>query len=160
VSRNELEIPAHLKQALLVEANLEEVKDEPGILTVKDHLQELKPKESIESVSLMHEIKALQKKLKAEPPTFDLRVKDGSYTVNNFYDEDVFAKKEEEQADGPRRAKQKILTVKNQSPFYKIFTCLVRCVKNKGDIKQKKVQKVIMDGVNLAFEPGKMYLVL
>jgi hypothetical protein len=160
VHRNELEIPAHLKQSLLAEAKLEEVKGEPGVLTVKEHLQELKPKESLQTVSLQSEIIALMTKLKAEPPNFDLRVKDGSYTVNQYYSEDVFAKKEEEQADGPRRAKQKILTVRNQSVCYKIFTCLVRCVKNKGDIKQKKVEKVIMDGVNLVFEPGKMYLVL
>jgi hypothetical protein len=158
--RNELEIPAHLKQSLLVEANLEEVKDEPGVLTVKDHLEELKPKESIQLVSLTDEIKSLMIQLKAEPPNVDLRVKDGSYTVTSYYKEDVFAKNEEEQADGPRRAKQKIQTVRNQSLFYKLCTCLVGCVKNKGDIKQKKIEKVIMDGVNLAFEPGKMYLVL
>ncbi len=143
-----------------MEAKLEEVQGKPGVLTVKDHLQELKPEESVEFVSLTSEITALMTKLKAEPPNFDLRVKDGSYTVNQYYEEDVFAMKEEEQADGPRRAKQKILTVKNQSPFYKMFTCLIRCVNNKGDIKQKKVEKVIMDGVNLVFEPGKMYLVL
>jgi hypothetical protein len=159
--RNELEIPAHLKQSLLVEAKLEEVRGKPGVLTVKDHLQELKPEESVELVSLTEEITALMKKLKAETPNFDLRVKDGSYTVNQYYEEDVFAKKaEEEGASGSHRAKQKIQTVSNQSPFYKIFTCLVGCVKNKGDIKQKKVEKVIMDGVNLVFEPGKMYLVL
>jgi hypothetical protein len=143
-----------------VEANLEEVKEEPGVLTVKDHLEELKPGESVRVVSLLDEMTALMTKLKAEPAIVDLRVKDGSYTVINYYKEDVFAKKEEEQADGPRRAKQKIQTVRNQSPFYKICTCLVGCVKNKGDIKQKKIEKVIMDGVNLAFEPGKMYLVL
>jgi hypothetical protein len=143
-----------------VEAKLEEVREEPGVLTVKDHLQELKPEESVQAVSLLDEITAIMTKLKAEPPNFDLRVKDGSYTVNNYYEEEIFAKKEEEQADGPRRAKQKIKTVKNQSPFYKIFACLVRCVKNKGDIKQKKIKKVIMDRVNLVFEPGKMYLVL
>jgi hypothetical protein len=143
-----------------VEAKLGEGKEEPGVLTVKEHLEELKLGESVQVVSLMDEITALMTKLKAEPPNFDLRVKDGSYTVNNYYDEDVFVNEAEEQADGPRRAKQKIQTVKNQSPFYKIFTCLVRCVKNKGDIKQKKIEKVIMDGVNLAFEPGKMYLVL
>ena len=143
-----------------MEAKLDEVRGKTAALTVKDHLQELKPEESVEMVSLTEEITALQRKLKAEPPHFDLRVKDGSYTVNQYYEEDVFAKKEEEQTDGPRRAKQKIQTVKNQSPIYKMFACLVRCVKNKGDIKQKKVEKVIMDGVNLVFEPGKMYLVL
>jgi hypothetical protein len=78
-TRNELEIPAYLKQSLLVEAKLEEVQGKPGVLTVKDHLQELKPEESVEFVSLAEEITALQKKLKAEPPNFDLRVKDGSY---------------------------------------------------------------------------------
>jgi hypothetical protein len=143
-----------------VEAKLEEVEGKPGVLTVKDHLQELKPEESVEAVSLTGEVTALMKKLKAEPPNFDLRVKDGSYTVNNYYEEDVFASNHEEEADGPRRAKQKIQTVKNQSPFYKIVACLVGCVKNKGDMKQKKIEKVIMDRVNLVFEPGKMYLVL
>jgi hypothetical protein len=160
--RNELEIPAPLKQSLLVEAKLEEVEGEPGCLTVKEHLETLKPEESSQAVSLTDEITALMKKLKAEPPSIDLRVKDGSYTVNLYYEEDVFAKHEEEQGegDGPRRATQKIQTVRNQNPCYMLFACLVGCVKNKGDMKHKKIEKVIIDGVNLAFEPGKMYLVL
>jgi hypothetical protein len=161
MTRNELEIPSHIKHSLLVEAQLEEVQGNPGVLTVKDHLQEITPEETVECISLTEEITALMKKLKAEPPHFDLRVKDGSYTVTQYYKEDVFAKKGEEgKASDSNRAKQKIQTVTNQSPFYKLFTCLVGCVKNKGDIKQKKVEKVIMDGVNLTFEPGKMYLVL
>jgi hypothetical protein len=144
-----------------VESNLgEKVHEEPGVLTVKDHLQELKPRESIGEVSLTEEITALMEKLKSKPPYYDLRVKDGSYTVTNYCEEDVFAKHEEEQADGPHRAKQKIKTVQNQSLTYKLFSCLVGCVKNKGPSKQKTIEKVIMDGVNLAFEPGKMYLVL
>jgi hypothetical protein len=158
--RNELELPADLKESLLVEAKLEEVKGEPGVLTVVDYLQDLKPKESIILISLTDEIKGYMQKLKAEPNKIDLRVKDGSYTVITSYKEDVFAKDEEEQGDGPRRAKQKIQTVRNQSPLYKISSLLVGCVKNKGPSKQKTTENVIMDGVNLAFEPGKMYLVL
>jgi hypothetical protein len=144
-----------------VQAKDEEEVKGSSVLTVKDHLQELKTsRESIQSNSNTEETIALMKKLKAEPPNVDVRVKDGSYTVNQYYKEDVFANPKEEQADGPRRAKQKIQTVSNQNPFYMLFACLAGFVKNKGDIKEKKIEKVIMDGVNLAFEPGKTYLVL
>jgi hypothetical protein len=44
-TRNELEIPAYLKQSLLVEAKLEY---EPGVLTVRV-FAELKPEESLNS---------------------------------------------------------------------------------------------------------------
>jgi hypothetical protein len=158
--RNELEIPAELKQSLLVESKLEAAKEEPIALTVKEHLQSLTPEESVQEVSITDEVTALMKKVKADPPAFDLRVKDGSYTVTNYVDEDAIAKKEDETGDHPRRATQKIQTVQNQNPFYMLVACLFRCVKNKGNLKQQTVEKVIMDGVNLVFEPGKMYLVL
>jgi hypothetical protein len=112
--RNELEIPAELKQSLLVESQLEEAKEGPCCaLTVKETLQSLTPSESMKEVSLIDEMAALMKRVKADPPAFDLRVKDGSYTVTNYVDEDVFAKQGNEAGDGPRRAKQKIQTVQS-----------------------------------------------
>jgi len=101
----------------------------------------------------------LTKKLKSKPPYFSLRVKDGSYTVTNYY-EDSSAKdnSDGEQPDGPRRAKQKIATVKTESPLFKLRNLLFKCLT--GDLKRHKEEVVVMDQVNLAFEPSKMYLVL
>jgi hypothetical protein len=88
-----------------VEAKLRKSR-KPGVLTVKDHLQELKPEESVEFSSSWR---------KSQPPketqggaqslTCVLRM---DPTVNQYYEEDVFAKKGEERASGSRRAKQKI----------------------------------------------------
>jgi hypothetical protein len=155
--RNELELPAELKQSLLAGSNFEE--GPSCALTVKEHLQSLAPEQSADEVSLTEEITELMRKVKADPPVYDVRVKDGSYTVANYVEEDVFAKKGDEAGDS-HRAKQTIQTVSNNNPLYLLVACLFRCVKNKGSLKQQKVEKVIMDGVNLAFEPGKMYLVL
>lgn len=51
-------------------------------------------------------------------------------------------------------------TVQTESPIFKLVQFLKRCVQNKGDVKPHAEQTVVMDGVNLVCEPGKMYLVL
>ena len=114
----------------------------------------------IEEIEAVRHLKEILKKVKADPPNFELRIKDGSYTVIKYYDDqDAGNPETSAHSDGgPRRAKQKIRTVKSESPVFKLKNLLVNCVN--GNLIKRKEEVVIMDQVNVAFEPGKMYLVL
>jgi len=112
---------------------------------------------SIQEDETVKIIIGMRKKLKAKSPNFSLRVKNGSYKVTNYL-QDESKTKGAHGHDGPHRAKQKIATVKTESPVYKLTQFLCKCIK--GEMKREKQEVVIMDQVNLAFEPGKMYLVL
>jgi len=101
-------------------------------------------------------IKEMFIKLKSKPPNFALCVKNGSYKITNYYEDTNDSKSDGQH--GPRRAKQKILTVKTESPIYKLQNFLCKCLK--GEVKRRKEVVSIMDEVNLFFDPGKMYLVL
>ena len=91
--------------------------------------------------------------LQAKFPDFDIRIQDGSYTVTNYIDDKVA------NDDGsPHRARQKIKTVRTESPVFKLFSLIRRCIK--GEIKRKTEEKSIMEKVNLAFSSSKVYLVL
>ena len=112
--------------------------------------------EEDETVKLLVE---LRKKLQAEPPRYALRVKAGSYTVTNYYEQDSDPAGPSDGDDSrPRRARQKIPTVKTESPLFKLRDLLCRCVR--GNFRRRQEEVVVMDQVNLAIEPGKMYLVL
>jgi hypothetical protein len=160
IARNEIAVPEKLKRGLLVECHLQEPVHEEHRLSIKDLLE--KPQAGAEEDELMAEFRELFASLKANPPTMELRVKDGSYKVTNYYDEEIVLRASSHASEdaNPHRAKQKIQTVKSESPFTKLFEFFYRCIKNKGNVKKRKVEKIIMDGVNLAFESGKMYLVL
>jgi hypothetical protein len=108
--------------------------------------------EQVEAVALLEEI---YKKVKAKPPNIELRIKDGSYTITNYYDDDGEAA---DAGNGPRRPKQKIRTVKTESLLFKLKNLVYSCAK--GNRRMRKEKVVIMDQVNVVFEPGKMYLVL
>ena len=104
-------------------------------------------------------------KLRLNMPPLDLRVKNGSYKVTQYVTKNPFESKHpdklnDSEHDGPKRATQKIKTVRTESPISKLFTCLATCFVQKGSLKKEKKIKAIMDGVNLYFENGKMYLVL
>lgn len=118
-------------------------------------------KDSIANLSIVDDLLKLLKKLKVELPLINVRVKNGSYKVVNYYTDEIkpFRNNEVEDPSAPRRAKQKVKTVKTESPIYKLFQCLLRFIVN-GDLRQRAEEKVIMDGVNLALESGKMYLIL
>ena len=86
-----------------------------------------------------------------------LRVKDGSYKVTNYYDESQLIKRE----DGKREKRQKIATVFNSSPAFALYQKLKRILLT-GRLWDhlKKEEKYVMNGINLSFQSGKMYLVL
>jgi hypothetical protein len=109
------------------------------------------------------------RKLKLSMPPLDLRVKNGSYKVTQYVTKDPFQNMiftrhpsdiNDSEHAGPKRATQKIKTVQTESPITKLLTCLATCFVQKGSLKKEKKIKAIMDGVNLYFENGKMYLVL
>lgn len=154
--RNEVNVPPELKKKL--EESVQGVMVRSGCETHTELLVEhsMARRSSIEENETVKLIRELHRKLKSKVPNFSLRIKDGSYTVTNYLEGESNQKGDTE--DGPHRAKQKIATVKTESPVYKLRKLLGRCIK--GEIKREKQEVVIMDQVNLAFEPGKMYLVL
>jgi hypothetical protein len=101
-------------------------------------------------------------KLQMNMPHLDLRVKNGSYKVFHKFNDDLLQnrRKPDEEYDGPRRAKQKIRTFGTESPVTKILSFIARCVIKKGNIRKETKETVVMEGVNLVLEQGKMYLIL
>jgi hypothetical protein len=121
----------------------------------------------------------MKEEMKSELPVLDLRVKDGKFTVLNYFEKDPKDEEKEEEkqqqensGDGsgsaapattaPERkyAKQKIQTVKTTNICYQLYYGIKRCIRNGGRIGKYSVEKTIIDKVNLYFEPGKMYLVM
>ena len=99
------------------------------------------------SIVQFHTLQQLQ----SRPPNFTLCIRDGSYTVTNSITEQT-------EGESTGRAKQKIKTVETESFLFKLKNFIVGCAK--GQVSPHKQQVVIMDQVNVAFTPGKMYLVL
>lgn len=92
--------------------------------------------------------------LKSKLPKLELIIKDGRYKVTNTVEEHT--RRGVDKDDTPSgRARQNIQTV--QGPIAKIRRLIQLA---RGDIQKVHIEKTIMDGVNLVFEPGKMYLVL
>jgi hypothetical protein len=152
--RNEVNVPEKLKQALLGK------RAEECPLTHKALLEtplELNLQDNI----ILRELHSFLEDLHAKLPTFDLRIKQGSYKVTNYLDEDEDddGRDKSNDGEGSNRAKQKIKTVRNTSPTYKLAKWIRRtCIR--GELKRRKEEKTIMDNVNLSFQPGKMYLIL
>jgi hypothetical protein len=115
---------------------------------------------------IARDFRELMQKLKARAIPINVRVKNGSYKVTNYISEDIhpgFSKHANENDDNNESghlAKQNIQTVQNQNPCYKIAQLLLKCVVNKGNVRGRKEEKYLMEGVDLALESGKMYLVL
>jgi ABC-type lipoprotein export system ATPase subunit len=109
---------------------------------------------------LVRDFEQLAAKLESKPTQYDLRIKDGSFKVTRYYEEKPTANAANGEA-GNRRAKQKIATVRNQSPLFAIFQKVKRIFKT-GKLCEKldSEDQYIMKNVNLAFESGNMYLVL
>lgn len=151
----QLDVPDDIKKNIL----REEHEGSEVRASVKDFLDSLKSirDEELEESDVVKEIAGYSRKLQLQHPHLDLRVVDGKYEVTNYFDDDD---EPDEEEDGPRRAKQKIPTVRSESPLYKFFRMIRRCIKNRGDISLRRQDTIIMEGVNLVFEPGKMYLVL
>jgi hypothetical protein len=153
-AENKVEVPDDLKQNLLDTLEASRCASHAEFLAEK-HRERV---ESELDKSLVSEVREIQEKLKAVFHPINVNVKNGSYTVNNYYSDDIMPFKKDTTVLG--RAKQKIHTVQTESPIFKLFQCILKCFVNKGDIRSRKEEKVIMEGIDLALESGKMYLIL
>ena len=113
---------------------------------VRSHSEEVSA--SITETAIGKEIREKLTSVKVKDKSFELRIKNGSYTVTA----PVLPSD-----DAP--GKQHIATVANSGGGYKCVQAMKRLFTT-GKIKQLTEEKVIMDGVNLALEEGKMYLIL
>ena len=122
--------------------------------------------------SCMAEFQTVMERLRSKLSHFDLRVKDGSYVVTNYVEWDSSSGKgggdgadadkhndEEGNRGPPRLAKQEVRTVASSSISGGLVAAISRYWKH-GTFQRKKEEKVVVSGVNLYFETGKMYLVL
>jgi hypothetical protein len=101
---------------------------------------------------MVKDLHELQQRLKIRKPPLNLRVSDGSFTVTNYYD----ASESEH-----KRKKIKIPTVYNSGLLYAIVSKLKRIRRSRKLCeKLTSEERVVMEGVNLLFKPGNMYLVL
>ena len=161
--RNEVEVPARLKDSL------REAIEETRLASTADFIsskQERRRSELAEN-DIVSECRQLFSKLWTRDPVVDVRVKNGSYQVNNYYSEEIQPFKKRDDSENPDQdspdnnfAKQRIATVKNENPLFKLMQCILKCVLKKGDFRPRKEIKYLMKDVNLALESGKMYLVL
>jgi ABC-type multidrug transport system ATPase subunit len=168
--RNHVNVPADLKQSL--QEQLRRIQEDEGgeeLFTeerevfgthteyIKD--QQKKRRSSIAQIDAIAELENLLRQVKSRPPNFTLRIQDGSYAITNTIHTDPMAKPEVEgDVHSSGRAKQQIKTIRTESMLFKLRNLLVGC--SKGQVRPKKETVVIMDQVNIALSPGKMYLVL
>ena len=87
----------------------------------------------------------------SEGTNFNVRVRDGSYTVTVPVKGGGNAKEE--------AGTQHITTVTNAGALYKFKEALQRLFAS-GSARRETERKIIMQGVNLVLEEGKMYLIL
>ena len=162
--RNEVDIPDNLQDDL--KKSLEGVsavvaKYDPGLHILNDEIDRVRQSEaSHEDGDPMKDVlREWFAKVRPQFPNIDVRVTNGSYTVTNYLEES--SKNYKSVGEGPRRAKQKIATVRSESPFFKLFLAIKRLVTTgKCGSPMTKETKVVIDGINLVMEPGKMYLIL
>lgn len=180
----QVDLPDELRDALIGKENAKQLDEEesgkpPSLLSelLSSRASEMARMDEDE---LVKEVRVIKEKLWGnDVKPFECRVIDGSFKVKTRYEQDVHlpklsgmsgyisgqAQPEEEEAAveeepaAPPRATQKIETVATASPLSKIFGRCFKTVWTRGNV-MKEEEKVIMDGVNLHFEAGKMYLVL
>jgi ABC-type multidrug transport system ATPase subunit len=169
--RNHVNVPADLKQSL--QEQLRRIEQDEGgeeLFTEEYQVfgthtefiqdQQKKRRSSIAQIDAVAELSHTLQQLKSRPPNFTLRIRNGSYTVTNTVHTDPTAGTAEGEGDvhASGRAKQQIKTIRTESIFFKLINLIVGCAK--GQVRPKKETVVIMDQVNVALSPGKMYLVL
>jgi hypothetical protein len=162
-----------LKEKLLSSVHEKCIARRAATETHTEYLADLKSEgdaETQKSVPFQNVADTLRK-VKLSIPPLDLRIKNGSYKVTQYVTKDPFegihltkhgssVGEVDDEDGGPKRATQKIKTVQSESPITKLLTCLATCFVQKGNLKKEKKIKTVMDGVNLYFENGKMYLIL
>ena len=115
-----------------------------------------------DDIPLLQDVRENVIRVQGHLPSFDLHIKDGSYTVTKYSEDHHHQHRSNKEGDNDnsnRRAKQKIQTIHNSSPIYKIYQILKKCIRGER-LQARKEEKIIMQGANLVIEPGKQYLVL
>ena len=157
-----MDVPFQLKKALLGDEVEEgEAARQRHVLVDESERASLR----VDEHQLIKDFRAKMSVLQGQLPNFDLRIEDGSYTVliPDVANDPLY--KSSHSLDASRHssgggATQNIATIRNTNPLYALGSSLIRCFRGGGDPKIPKKEKQIMSGVNLVFEPGKMYLVL
>lgn len=156
LNRKQFEIPRKLRGTLLYTLGEGELPKKDRRVGVKESIAVIRSHQlkSFAEDQLVKEFRELEQKFKVQRHKIDLRVKDGSYKVTNYYDES-------EEASGKQGGKQKVATVFNSSFVFSLMAKMKRIVSS-GKLcdKLSSEERYVMKGVNLAFESGKMYLVL
>ena len=126
---------------------------------------------------LIKQVRETYQQLKFSRHKYDLRIVNGSYTVVNKVKEDYNLNKVDvveegeggfdEEGGGPKKKspekenKPHIDTVTSSNHMIQFVKKLVHCCRTgEFQMKEREEEMVIMDGVNLCLESGKMYLVL
>jgi len=171
-SRNEIDIPDQVLESLSKDGSRRKKRKSKDSASSTSIIKEMTLKRSsAEEGRLAAEFQEVMDKLRSKLNHFDLRIRDGSYTVTNWVEESQgnkatvggAASGPGEEAESvppqPRLAKQETKTVVSASIIGRCIVSIVRLWKH-GTLRKKREKKVIMEGVNLYFETGKMYLVL
>ena len=157
VHRNEVAVPDELKHKILAEIRGEDDKahglseKRPSFQrSHKSHAALLEiassSKSTTEENELIRQIQdSIFARLKRIRPELQVRVQNGSYTVVKHVD--------------PRASGRSVDNVVSASICYKLYDTVARLITSGGKGKLR-VEKTIMQNVNLCLETGKMYLVL
>jgi hypothetical protein len=153
--RKDVDVPDKLKRSLKGEDD-ETSKDTTDGLYEGDMIDVAKAsfqsnQEAIEQSDLMRQVLQFYSDVKFTPFDYELRVNDASYTVTN--------RLEAYEMDDAVKNKPRYDTVASSSFVAKFIRKLKHCVK-KQEWRKKSDTRTLLDGVNLKFESGKMYLVL
>jgi hypothetical protein len=150
-----VDVPEELKQSLKGEDEETNKTNDSSIHegnVMDDMLSSQKSNaEAIENSDLMKQVLQAYSKIKFSPFDYELRVKDASYAVTNHIQ--AYELSEEE------KDKVHYNTVASSS-FSAKFSRRVMHFMKTGEWRKKAETRVLLDGVNLKFESGKMYLVL
>jgi ABC-type multidrug transport system fused ATPase/permease subunit len=111
-----------------------------------------------EESDLVKEIRKTYDEIKFKTASYDLRIVDGKYTVTNYsYDYNAAVGGDEEA--GHKHNKPIYDTVGTASFAANWIRRCMYFLKT-GKRAKKSTEKVLLDGINLKFDTGKMYLVL
>ncbi|KAL7562291.1 hypothetical protein ACA910_014510 [Epithemia clementina (nom. ined.)] len=169
-AENEVEVPIELKQALLGD-EIEKECEPKHVLDIETERASLVREGEHKIVKM---IRSHMEILHGELPLFDLRIEDGSFTVlvPDKANDPLYKNRSSHSSAGVSAhgsghgsahgggATQHIPTIRNSNPLYMLGSTLLRCFRGGCNPKVPKKEKIIMGGVNLYFEPRKLYLVL
>lgn len=121
---------------------------------------------SVVDHALVERIREQNRSLESNLPFMELRMKNVQYTITNHFEDDPnkqqhnYESANQQQApEGPRRATQHIETVASAGPMFRLWKKMKRLM-TKGKCTDFEQDTIIVDNINLVFEPGKMVLLL